>query len=92
MSENEVKDTQPNSAQNDLEATQANSVNNDLGPTQPNPVNKEPSSTARKKFPGWLAVLVLIALIAVGILGGYGSGMGKRYSAENTLVSGQLQE
>jgi tetratricopeptide (TPR) repeat protein len=104
MSENELKDTQPNQANsdleptqanpvnNELEATQANSVNNDLGSTQPNPVKEGSSSPVRKKFPGWLAVLVLIVLIAVGILGGYGSGMGQRFSAQNTLVSGQLQE
>ncbi len=104
MSENELKDSQPNQANNDLEPTQANPVNkeleaaqanpvnNDLGSTQPNPVKAEPSSPVRKKFPGWLAVLVLIVLIAIGILGGYGSGMGQRYSAQNTLVSGQLQE
>jgi len=34
----------------------------------------------------------LIVLIGVGILGGYGSGMGKRYSARIPLVSGQLLE
>jgi hypothetical protein len=65
---------------------------NELKDTQPNPVKGESSPAARKKFPGWLAVMVLIVLIAVGILGGYGSGMGKRHSAENTLVTGQLLE
>ena len=64
----------------------------ELKETQPNPVNGEVTSAARKKFPGWLALLILIVLIAVGILGGYGSGMGKRYSAQDTLVSGQLLE
>ncbi len=104
MSENELKDTQPNQSNDDLEptqanpvnseleATQANPVNNDLGSTQPNPVKEGSSSPVRKKFPGWLAVLILVVLIVVGILGGYGSGMGQRYSAQNTLVSGQLQE
>ena len=65
---------------------------NDLIETQPHPVKGETSPVARKKFPGWLAVLVLIFLVIVGILGGYGSGMGKRYSAQNTLVTGQLDE
>jgi tetratricopeptide (TPR) repeat protein len=80
MSENELKDTQPVP------------VNNELDATQPNPVVERPSPVARRKFPGWLALLVLIVLIAVGILGGYGSGMGKRYSAQKTLVSGQLEQ
>jgi tetratricopeptide (TPR) repeat protein len=104
MSEDELKDTQPNQASGDLESTQANPVNkeleatqaqpvkDELGPTQPNPVKDGSSSPIRKKFPGWLAVLVVVALIAIGILGGYASGMGQRYSAQNTLVSGQLQE
>ena len=65
---------------------------NELKDTQPNPVENEPASAARKKFPGWLAAVVLIALIAVGILGGYGSGMGRRYAAQNTLAAGQLQQ
>ena len=65
---------------------------NELKDTQPNPVQEEPSPAARKKFPGWLPVLFMLALIAVGVLGGYNSGMGKRYSAQGTLVTGQLQE
>jgi hypothetical protein len=80
MSENELSDTQPNPTSKGSEDT------------QPNPVNAAPSSAPRKKFPGWLVVLVFIALLAVGVLGGYGSGMGKRYSAQNTQVTGQLQE
>ncbi len=80
MSENELSDTQPNPASNGSENT------------QPNPANATPSSAPRKKFPGWLVVLVFIALLAIGILGGYGSGMGKRYSAQNTQVTGQLLE
>ena len=80
MSENELKDTQPDP------------LKNELAETQPHPVNKVSSPAGRKKFPGWLAVLVLILLIVIGILGGYGSGMGKRYSAQNTLVTGQLLE
>jgi Tfp pilus assembly protein PilF len=47
---------------------------------------------SKKKFPAWITIVVLLALIAVGILGGYGSGMGRRYSAQNTQVTGQLQE
>ncbi len=55
---------------------------------QPDPV----APTGKKKFPYWLAVLVFVLLIVIGLLGGYGSGMGRRYSAQDTLVSGQLQE
>ncbi len=64
----------------------------ELKDTQPHTVSEMPTPTARKKFPGWLAVVVLVVLIAIGILGGYGSGMGKRFSAQDTLVTGQLQE
>jgi tetratricopeptide (TPR) repeat protein len=65
---------------------------NELNETQSNSTNVEPSPAARKKFPGWLAGLVLIVLIIVGILGGYASGMGKRYAAQGTLVNGQYLE
>ena len=51
-----------------------------------------PPDPVKRKFPAWLAVLVLLLLVVVGLLGGYGSGMGKRYSAQSTLVTGQLQE
>jgi tetratricopeptide (TPR) repeat protein len=49
-------------------------------------------SDPRKKFPRWLVALIVVALIALGLLGGYGSGMGQRYAAQNTVVSGQLDE
>jgi tetratricopeptide (TPR) repeat protein len=65
---------------------------NELNDTQPSTVKMEAAPATRKKFPGWLAVLILIVLIAIGILGGYASGMGKRYAAQDTLVSGQLLE
>jgi tetratricopeptide (TPR) repeat protein len=65
---------------------------NELKDTQSSATHGEAVPAARKKFPGWLAGLVLIVLILVGILGGYASGMGKRYSAENTLVNGQYLE
>ena len=58
---------------------------NELKETLPKPHQEEAVPATRRKFPGWLAVLVLIVLIAVGILGGYGSGMGKRYSAQDTF-------
>jgi len=65
---------------------------NELKDTQPNTVKTEAAPPPRKKFPGWLAGLVLIVFIAVGILGGYASGMGQRYAAQSTQVSGQLLE
>ena len=65
---------------------------NELKDTQPSTVKMEAAPAARKKYPGWLAWLVLIVFIAVGILGGYASGMGKRYAAQSTQVSGQLLE
>ena len=65
---------------------------NEIMETRPNPAKGEPSNAARKKFPGWLAVLVFIVLIAIGILSGYGSAMSNRYSAQNTQVTGQLLE
>jgi tetratricopeptide (TPR) repeat protein len=80
MSENELQDTQPKPVSTEAEET------------QPNTFKGSPSPVARKKFPAWLAVLAFIVLLAVGILGGYGSGMGRRYSAQNTQVTGQLQE
>ena len=80
MSENELNDTQPNP------------VNPELEDTRPNPVNETPAPTVRKKFPGWLAALVLLVLLVVGVLGGYGSGMAKRYAAQNTQDTGHLQE
>jgi len=65
---------------------------NELKDTQSSSTQAEAAPAARKKFPGWLAALVLIILIIVGILGGYASGMGKRYAAQGTLVNGQYLE
>jgi TolA-binding protein len=64
---------------------------NELNDTQPSTISTEAAPTAKKRFPGWLAVLVMVILIAIGILGGYGSGMNQRYSAQGTQVNGQLQ-
>lgn len=47
---------------------------------------------SKKKFPSWLAIFVFVILVAIGILAGYGSGMGQRYSAQKVLVSAQNQE
>jgi hypothetical protein len=96
MSENELNETQPTpvKSENELKDTQPNPVKSEteLKDTQPHSVTKEPSTAARKNFPRGLAVLVLILLIIIGVLGGYGSGMSKRVSAKKTLVTGQLDE
>ncbi len=53
--------------------------------------NTKPTPPAgKKKFPGWLVALVVVLLIVIGILGGYGTGMSRRYAAKNTQVTGQL--
>jgi tetratricopeptide (TPR) repeat protein len=56
--------------------------------TQPNPV----APAGKKNFPRWLVALVVVLLIVIGILGGYGSGMGQRYAAKNTEDAGHIQE
>ena len=87
MSDSELKDTQPHGAFHD---TQPNVV---PGDTQPNSIKRDTQPhLAEKKFPSWLVVLCVITLIAIGLLGGYGSGMGQRYAAQNALVTGQLEE
>ena len=65
---------------------------NELKDTQQSPVIREDTPAARKRFPGWLAGVVLIVFITVGVLGGYSSGMGKRYSAQSTQLIGQYME
>jgi tetratricopeptide (TPR) repeat protein len=81
MSESEIKDTQPNRA---AEETQPTAVNPE---TQPNLLKSKP-----KKFSRWLAGLVVLLLILLGLLAGYGSGMGQRVDAKKTQVTSQLQE
>ena len=56
--------------------------------TQPTPV----ASAGKKNFPRWLVALVVVLLIVIGILGGYGSGMTRRYDAQNTQAIGLVQE
>ena len=74
----DLTDTKPNIVAG---KTQPNSIKRD---TQPRPV--------KKNFPRWLAALIFLLLIVIGLLAGYGSGMGQRYDAQNTVVSGQLGE
>jgi tetratricopeptide (TPR) repeat protein len=77
MSESELKDTQPTP----IGETQPSSTKRD---TQPRPTGK--------RFPRWLVALVVILVLLVGVLAGYGSGMGQRDDAKKTQVAGQLQE
>jgi tetratricopeptide (TPR) repeat protein len=82
MSDSELKDTQPNGV---LLDTQPIRALHDTPPNSPDPVTK-------KNFPRWLAALCVVALIGIGLLGGYNSGLGQRYAAQNTLVAEQLAE
>ncbi len=68
----------------ELNNTQPNGALHDTQPNSPGPVKKD--------FPRWLAALCVVTLIAIGLLGGYGSGMGQRFAAQNTLVTGQIDE
>jgi tetratricopeptide (TPR) repeat protein len=69
----------------------------ELNETQPDKVMDEtqpnsPAPVAKKNFPRWLVALFVLALIVIGFLGGYGSGMNQRYAAQDTVVTGQLAE
>lgn len=69
----------------DLKDTQPNLVQSG---TEPNPGHPETA----KKFPRWLVACVVVLLITIGVLGGYTSGMIRRYTAQSTLNSGLLQD
>jgi len=69
----------------DLKDTRPNHLR---GETKPNPGHPE----AAVKFPRWMVACVVVLLILIGILSGYGSGMVRRYWAQSTLISGQLQD
>jgi len=51
-----------------------------------------PSANNKKNFPRWLTATFVVGLLIVGLLGGYGSGLGQRVAAQNTQVMGQLDE
>lgn len=69
----------------DLKDTQPNLVQSG---TEPNPGHPKTA----KKFPRWLVACVVVLLIAIGVLGGYSSGMVRRYTAQSTLNGGLLQD
>jgi len=87
MSATELKDTRPSSP---LPETQPNLIQGETLPNVPRREIRQPPKG--KKFPSWLVVLSVITLIIMGLLGGYGSGMRQRYAAQNTVVTGQLDE
>ena len=65
----------------------------DTQPTLPSAAKGEITgkiSSSKKNIPRWLPVLVFVVLVAIGLLAGYGSGMGLRYSAQNTQASAQI--
>ena len=62
--------------------------NKSLDDTQPNPIGPG----GKKNFPRGLPILIALALVVVGILGGYGSGMGVRYAIEKTAVHGEVAD
>ena len=77
MSENELKDTQPTPVD---------------GGTQPSATTHDPQPRPGNRFPRWLVALIFILLIVIGVLGGYGSGMAQRYSAQKTQDTGLVQD
>ena len=67
---------------------------NDTQPQIPLQRNLEdpPGPESKKNFPRWLVGICVVALLAIGLLAGYGSGMGQRVAAQNTQNAGQLDE
>jgi tetratricopeptide (TPR) repeat protein len=82
MSDSDLKDTQPTPVTPDTQPTAT------VTETQPNPV----PPNEKKNFPRWLPAVVVVVLILIGLLSGYGSGLGQRISAQNTAVVGQNLE
>jgi tetratricopeptide (TPR) repeat protein len=68
-----------------------------MNDTQPNkvPHDTQPVPKGKRKnqgLPRWLVAVCIVLVIAVGLLAGYGSGMGERYAAQDTVVSSQLDD
>jgi hypothetical protein len=80
MPENDITDTKPNKPVGNTQPIEKIS---------PEPVEKK---TPMKKLSRWFALIVVVVLIILGALAGYGSGMGQRNDAEKTQISGQVQE
>jgi tetratricopeptide (TPR) repeat protein len=87
MSESDLNNTQPSRPQQEKQPDLG------MGDTKPTLIEPNaPSPIEKKNFPSWLVFLIILTLMAIGLMGGYGSGMGQRYAAKNTLVTGQLAE
>ena len=72
-------------------------MSNNLKDTQPSLLKADTQPSLAKpggikKFSGWLVLIFVLILIVLGVLGGYGSGISRRYAAQNTQLVGQLQE
>lgn len=75
-------------------------MSEEIASTQPEPPlkvgNTQPLKPVRKKAPGWRSIIVsvvgVIALLALGIIEGYWSGIGERKSTESSLINKQLTE
>lgn len=59
--------------------------------TQPDDTQPTPAAKRRRRFP-WFSLLALIAMLGLGLLGGYNSGIGVRQEARATLVADQLRD
>ncbi len=59
-----------------------------MGETQPHTTQ----SGGKRSLPRFLPFLLVVVLVAIGLLAGYSSGMGVRYSTENTLLNSQLAD
>jgi len=72
-------------------------MSNNLKDTQPSLLKDETQPTLAKpgvikKFSGWWVLIIVLILLVLGVLGGYGAGINRRYAAQNTQLVGQLQE
>ena len=72
-------------------------MSDDLKDPRPNDIKAQtranpPYPEKAKKFPRWLVACVVVLLVFMGVLGGYSSGMVRRYAAQSTLIGGQLQD
>jgi hypothetical protein len=76
-----MSDTQPNS----LAETQPSASS--VVDTQPRKTKPKPN-----RFAFWIGLLIIVAAIALGGLGGYNSGIGARMSAQKTNVAQSLSE
>jgi tetratricopeptide (TPR) repeat protein len=64
-----------------------------LDDPQPNSIKPvKPPRPVGKKLPRWLVAVSVLILITLGLLGGFNSGLGQRYAAQDTQVAGQLVE